>query len=71
MTNCLEDIFAVHGLQVSIQTDNAPNFTSAEFEQYLCSYAIRHVTSIPVASIVWGSLTPELNIAKVHKDCSC
>jgi len=48
MINCLEDIFAVYGLPVSIKTDSAPNFTSAEFEQYLCSHVIRHVTSIPL-----------------------
>ena len=46
MINCLEDIFAVHGFPVSIKTDNAPNFISAEFEQYLHSRVIRHATSL-------------------------
>ena len=48
MINRLKDIFAVHRLPVSIRTDNAPNFTSAEFEQYLCGHVIRHVISIPL-----------------------
>ena len=33
--NCLEDIFAVHGFPIFLKTDNASNFTSAEFEDYL------------------------------------
>ena len=46
--NCLEDIFAVHGLPVSLKTDNAPNLTSAEIKDYLRDCGIRHHTSIPL-----------------------
>jgi len=48
MIYCLEDIFAVHGLPISLKTDNAPNFTSGEFEQYLRDCAVDHHTSIPL-----------------------
>jgi len=44
----LEDIFAVHGLPISLKTDNAPNFVSAEFAEYLRDCGIHHPTSIPL-----------------------
>jgi len=47
ITNCLEDIFAVHGLPISLKTD-APNFVSVEFEEYLRDCGIHHHTSIPL-----------------------
>ena len=46
--DCLQDVFAVHGFPVALKTDNAPNFTSAEFEEYLRDCGIRHHTSIPL-----------------------
>jgi len=48
LIHCLEDIFAVHGLPLSLKTDNAQNLTSREFNQYLKDCGIQHKTSIPL-----------------------
>ena len=38
----LEKIFAVHGLLVTITSDNGPQFRSEEFEHYLVDNGILH-----------------------------
>ena len=43
----LQAIFAVHGLPKTIVTDNGSSFTSAEFNQFLRSNGIQHITSSP------------------------
>jgi len=48
LIQCLSDIFATHGLPVSLKTDNAQCFVSKEFTQFLQSMDIRHTTSIPL-----------------------
>ena len=40
--SCLEKIFAVHGLPVTITSDNGPQFRSEEFERYLVDNGILH-----------------------------
>ena len=44
----LEKMFSVHGLPLSIKTDNGPQFISDEFEAYLRGNAIQHKTSTPL-----------------------
>ena len=43
----LEKIFAVHGLPVTITSDNGPQFRSEEFERYLVDNGILHYTVTP------------------------
>ena len=43
----LKNIFATHGLPVSLVTDNGPQFTSDEFESYMKFCGIKHVKSPP------------------------
>ena len=43
----LKNIFATHGLPVSLVTDNGPQFTSDEFELYMKFCGIKHVKSPP------------------------
>ena len=38
----LREIFATHGLLETIVSDNGPNFTSAEFENFLSKNGIKH-----------------------------
>ena len=38
----LENVFAVHGLPVTITSDNGPQFRSEEFESYLVDNGILH-----------------------------
>ena len=40
-------IFARFGLPKQIVSDNAPNFTSDEFKNFMRSNAIKHITSAP------------------------
>ena len=46
--NCLEEMFATHGLPLSIKTDNGRKFVSEEFEAYLKDNNIEHRTSTPL-----------------------
>ena len=43
----LRSIFSTHGLPKMFVSDNGPQFTSAEFEVFMKSNGIRHVTSAP------------------------
>lgn len=43
----LDKMFITHGLPISIKSDNAPNFKSEEFEDYLRVQGIEHSTSTP------------------------
>ena len=43
----LRSIFATHGLPKVFVTDNGPQFTSAEFENFMSSNGIRHIKSAP------------------------
>ena len=46
--NCLDRIFATHGIPQSLRTDNGPQFVSSVFEEYLESNDVRHLTSTPL-----------------------
>ena len=48
MINCLEEIFATHGLPLSIKTDNGRQVVSEEFEAYLKDNNIEQRTSTPL-----------------------
>jgi len=48
LIHSLEDIFASHGLPLSLKTDNAQCFVSQEFTNFLLSRDIQHKTSIPL-----------------------
>ena len=41
----LKEIFATHGLPETIVSDNGPNFTSAEFENFLSKNGVKHTKS--------------------------
>ena len=43
----LREIFAMHGLPITVVSDNGPNFTSHEFQQFLKGNGIKHVTVSP------------------------
>ena len=43
----LREIFAQHGLSDILVSDNAPNFTSEEFETFMRKNGIAHITSAP------------------------
>lgn len=45
--NALRRLFATHGLPDVVVSDNGPQFTSAEFREFLEANLIRHVTSAP------------------------
>ena len=44
---CLEIMFATHGLPVTLKTDNGPQFVSKEFKDYLKHYGIKHYHTTP------------------------
>ena len=48
MINCLEEMFATHGLPLSIKADNGRQFVSEEFKAYLKDNNIQHRTSTPL-----------------------
>lgn len=50
MTSCLENMFATHGLPLSLKTDYGRQFVSEEFETYLKDDNIEHRTSTPLWS---------------------
>ena len=45
--NLIRNVFAHFGLPMTLVSDNGPNFTSREFNQFLEKNGIKHVTSAP------------------------
>ncbi|XP_058042756.1 uncharacterized protein K02A2.6-like, partial [Ahaetulla prasina] len=43
----LRHLFATHGLPDTLVSDNGPQFTAAQFEEYLAEEGIRHALSAP------------------------
>ena len=43
----LSQVFAVHGLPQKVVTDNGTSFTSTEFQEFMSTNGIKHVTSAP------------------------
>ena len=43
-TDVLRQIFAIHGLPMTLVSDNGPPFTSSEFENFLTTNGIKHIT---------------------------
>ena len=46
--DCLDRIFAMHGIPESLKTDNGPQFISSEFKDYMMVNGVIHVTSTPL-----------------------
>jgi transposase InsO family protein len=46
--DCLDRIFAMHGIPESLKTDNGPQFISSEFKDYMMVNGVNHVTSTPL-----------------------
>lgn len=55
MTSCLENVFATHGLPLSLKTDYGRQFVSEEFETYLKDNNIEHRTS----TLLWSQANGE------------
>ncbi|KAK3793006.1 hypothetical protein RRG08_032268 [Elysia crispata] len=69
-------IFARFGLPKQIVSDNAPNFTSDEFKNFVRSNAIKHITSAPYHPATNGIAERFAQIFKnamksAKKDCGC
>ena len=43
----LKQVFAIHGVPVTLISDNGPNYASAEFHQFTQAWDFQHLTSIP------------------------
>ena len=43
----LKQVFAIHGVPVTLISDNGPNFASAEFHQFTQAWDFQHLTSSP------------------------
>ena len=43
----LQSVFAIHGIPLTLVTDNARQFTSAEFKAFVKEWEIQHITSSP------------------------
>ena len=56
--NCLQSLFCVHGIPLSLQTDNAQNFNSQEMNDYLSSLNIEHRNTTPY----WPQANGEVEI---------
>jgi transposase InsO family protein len=46
--DCLDRIFAMHGIPESLKTDNGPQFISSEFKDYMMVNGVIRVTSTPL-----------------------
>ena len=46
--NHLKSIFAEHGIPLQLITDNGPQYSSAEFDGFMTTYGVEHITSSPM-----------------------
>ena len=46
--NHLKSIFAEHGIPLQLVTDNGPQYSSAEFDGFMTTYGVEHITSSPM-----------------------
>ena len=46
--DCLDHVFAIHGIPQSLKMNNRPQFVSSVFKDYLKSNDVRHLTSTPL-----------------------
>ena len=51
----VEAIFSRHGLPITIKSDNGPQFTSGEFQEYSLQNGIMHLKTTIMALSQWGS----------------
>ena len=43
----LKQVFAIHGIPVSLISDNGPNYASVEFSKFSEAWDLQHLTSSP------------------------
>ena len=43
----LREMFATHGLQATVVSDNGSKFTSSEFQEFMKNNGIKHITVSP------------------------
>ena len=67
--SCLEAMFAIHGLPLSIKTDNGPQFVSEEFEAYLKDKNIEHRTSTPLWPQANGEVERQARDVTGERNC--
>ena len=46
--NHLKSIFAEHGIPLQLVADNGPQYSSAEFDGFMTTYGVEHITSSPM-----------------------
>ena len=67
LIDALEDIFTIHGLPVTFTSDNGPQLTSDEFEEYLEYKGIEHRKVTPEWAEANGEVERQ-NLSQVLKD---
>jgi len=60
----LKDLFSNQGIPDVVQTDNGPQFSGTEFEEFAGHYGFRHATSSPYMSQANGGVERAVGIAK-------
>ena len=67
----LEQIFAIHGLPLSVTSDNGPQFISDTIEQYFTNCGIEHPKNhAPLAASQWGSRKAESVPVEKNQNCT-
>lgn len=57
-------LFAVHGICKVLYTDNGPQYTSAEFKNFVNEWEFEHVTSSPTYPQSNGFCEPMVGVVK-------
>ena len=58
--------FAVHGIPITLISDNGPNYASVEFTDFSHDWDIQHVTSSPHHPKANGKAESAVKIMKIH-----
>ena len=57
--SALKSVFSRHGIPEIVQSDNRPQYSSAEFMSFASSYSFRHLTSSPKFRRAMGRLSDQ------------